>query len=227
MKFIRWRSCDTEIVCMTKPHSWPTTVYQMSQENSPPPPEFKLFIGKVPSETTQEELLALFENYGKTQSCKLLPSKKSISSYGYVIYNTKEEADNAIAALHGHELHGRNIRVVYADPSSHDKRRRDDDRFTNYGDPRDRRRIEEEYDYRRRPRSPRRERSPIIERIHPEILRIGEEIERIEDNFEFVKDDINARRNIRSNLEYVRKSITRLYSIREELEDFFARYDRR
>jgi len=70
----------------------------------------KIFVGNIPSETTVEELRALFECYGAVQECDI------IRHYGFVHMESAEEAGRAIAALHQYELHGQRLNVAESRP---------------------------------------------------------------------------------------------------------------
>ncbi|XP_078058919.1 RNA-binding protein 4B-like isoform X2 [Mustelus asterias] len=70
----------------------------------------KIFVGNIPSETTVEELRALFECYGAVRECDI------IRHYGFVHMESAEEAGRAIAALHQYELHGQRLNVAESRP---------------------------------------------------------------------------------------------------------------
>ncbi|XP_072345498.1 RNA-binding protein 4B-like [Scyliorhinus torazame] len=70
----------------------------------------KIFVGNIPSESTVEELKALFEYYGAVRECDI------IRHYGFVHMEGAEEAAQAIAALHQYELHGQKLNVAESRP---------------------------------------------------------------------------------------------------------------
>ncbi len=64
----------------------------------------RVFIGNLPSEkVTRLEVEKLFSSYGKLLGVSLH------KSYGFVQYEKEEEAKKAVAAMHGHHLHGLNL----------------------------------------------------------------------------------------------------------------------
>ncbi|NXI42322.1 RBM4B protein, partial [Galbula dea] len=65
----------------------------------------KLFIGNLPREATEQEIRALFEQYGKVLECDI------IKNYGFVHIEDKTAAEDAIRNLHHHKLHGVCINV--------------------------------------------------------------------------------------------------------------------
>ncbi|XP_056657244.1 RNA-binding protein 14 isoform X4 [Monodelphis domestica] len=65
----------------------------------------KLFIGNLPREATEQEIRALFEQYGKVLECDI------IKNYGFVHIEDKTAAEDAIRNLHHYKLHGVNINV--------------------------------------------------------------------------------------------------------------------
>ncbi|XP_055036078.2 uncharacterized protein [Misgurnus anguillicaudatus] len=68
----------------------------------------KIFVGNVASETTEDELRALFESYGPVSDCDIL------KNYGFVHMDEEVSAQKAVSALHKHELNGSRITVEYA-----------------------------------------------------------------------------------------------------------------
>jgi RNA recognition motif-containing protein len=78
----------------------------------------KLFVGRLSSRTTQEDLEALFKKYGviKKLNVKL--------GYAFVDYEENHEAEDAIAALNGTNVDDSNI-VVEISKGPRDPRDRD------------------------------------------------------------------------------------------------------
>ena len=66
----------------------------------------KLLIRNLARTTTEEELRALFEAYGKVQSCSLVLDKKS------------DRSKAAVKNLNGKDVDGNSIRVKKAQPKS-------------------------------------------------------------------------------------------------------------
>lgn len=76
----------------------------------------KLFVGSLPWSVKDEDLKAAFEAHGKVISAKVITDRQSGRSKGYGFVEMAEEADatNAIEALNGKDLNGRNIVVSEA-----------------------------------------------------------------------------------------------------------------
>ncbi|XP_043931624.1 RNA-binding protein 4.1-like [Protopterus annectens] len=60
----------------------------------------KIFVGNIPSGTTQEELKELFEKYGQVNECDIL------RNYGFVHMEKEDEAQKAISSLHKSSFKG-------------------------------------------------------------------------------------------------------------------------
>ncbi len=72
----------------------------------------KLFVGNLSYQLTEEEFKNTFEPYGSIKNLRLLTNK----GFGFVEYETLEEAQKAIENLNGKELKGRPMRVELAKP---------------------------------------------------------------------------------------------------------------
>lgn len=66
----------------------------------------KLFVGNVPDSCTEDDLKEAFEKYGPVVEHAIK------RNYGFVHFENKEDAENAIKALHESELKGNVIRVL-------------------------------------------------------------------------------------------------------------------
>ena len=77
-----------------------------------------IFVGNLSFRTTQEELHQIFANYGAVERVNLVTDRDSGQSRGFafVEMTNPNEAEAAINALNGTELHGRNINVNVARP---------------------------------------------------------------------------------------------------------------
>lgn len=77
----------------------------------------KLLIRNLSRTTTEVELKALFEAYGKVQSCSLvMDSKTGLSKgFGFVEMPKPGEAKAAMKSTNGSELNGSTIRVKKAE----------------------------------------------------------------------------------------------------------------
>jgi RNA recognition motif-containing protein len=78
----------------------------------------KLYVGSLPYSTTEQELSELFSQYGSVQSAKVITDRYTGQSrgFGFVEMSTGEEAQKAIAALHGSDMGGRTLVVNEARP---------------------------------------------------------------------------------------------------------------
>lgn len=78
----------------------------------------KLLIRNLARSTTETELHALFEPYGRVQSCTLVMDKLSGRSKGFGFVNMPRpgEAKAAMKNLNRRELDGNRIRVKKASP---------------------------------------------------------------------------------------------------------------
>jgi len=76
----------------------------------------KLFVGSLPWSVNDDALKAAFEAHGKVVSAKVITDRQSGRSkgYGFVEMAEESEASNAIQALNGKDLDGRNIVVSEA-----------------------------------------------------------------------------------------------------------------
>lgn len=79
-----------------------------------------LFIGNLPYSATEEQLKEFFSQAGNVESARIVMDKFTGRSrgFGFVEYSTEEEAQNAIATLHGKDLAGRAVTVTEARPKA-------------------------------------------------------------------------------------------------------------
>lgn len=77
----------------------------------------KLLIRNLARSTTENEIKALFEAYGKVQSCTLVTDKSSGGSkgFGFVEMPKSGEAKAAMKNLNGKDVAGNKIRVKKAE----------------------------------------------------------------------------------------------------------------
>jgi len=78
----------------------------------------KLFVGNLSFNTTEGDVLNMFQGAGKVTSCELIVDKFTSKSRGFafVQMETQEEANKAIAEFNGKELDGRALTVNEAKP---------------------------------------------------------------------------------------------------------------
>jgi len=77
----------------------------------------KLYIGNIPFTSTEADLRAAFERHGEVSSVNVITDRESGRSRGFAFVEMDDAsaADDAIRALDGSDLGGRNIRVNEAE----------------------------------------------------------------------------------------------------------------
>ncbi len=78
----------------------------------------KLFVGNLSFDTTENDLQDAFAAHGTVTEANLMLDRMTNRprGFGFVTMSTDEEAQKAIAALNGKELHGRALTVNVARP---------------------------------------------------------------------------------------------------------------
>lgn len=77
-----------------------------------------IYVGNLPYGVTEDDLKSMFVEFGVTESVKIISDRSSGQSkgFGFVDMPNNSEADQAIKALNGKFMNGRNIKVNPADP---------------------------------------------------------------------------------------------------------------
>ena len=77
---------------------------------------YNLFVGGLPFSTTEDELKAMFSEYGTVSGVKIPLDRETNRSrgFGFVEFEDEGEGKAAEAALNGKEIDGRNIQVNQA-----------------------------------------------------------------------------------------------------------------
>lgn len=85
----------------------------------------KLFVGGLPWATTDEGLRKAFEGFGLIAEANVVRERDSGRSrgFGFVTFESADDAKTALDAMNGQEFEGRELRVDIAQSSP---RRRDD-----------------------------------------------------------------------------------------------------
>jgi len=80
--------------------------------------ENKLYVGNLPYSFSDHDMERTFGEFGSVNSAKVIMDRDSGRSkgFGFVEMATAAEATAAIAALHGHDLGGRDMVVNIAKP---------------------------------------------------------------------------------------------------------------
>ncbi|HVJ83264.1 MAG TPA: RNA-binding protein [Planctomycetia bacterium] len=76
----------------------------------------KIYVGNLSFEATESDLRELFQSHGAISSVKVAVDRMTGQSRGFGFVEMAEGADEAIAALDGAALKGRNLRVNEARP---------------------------------------------------------------------------------------------------------------
>ena len=78
----------------------------------------KLYVGNLTYDTTEDNLVELFSEYGEVLSAQIIIDRDTNRSkgFGFVEMATGEEAQKAITALNGTQLDGRTLTVNEARP---------------------------------------------------------------------------------------------------------------
>ncbi|KAJ3687503.1 hypothetical protein LUZ61_016667 [Rhynchospora tenuis] len=78
---------------------------------------FTVYVGNLPWSVDEARLEQVFSEYGKVVTARVMYDRESGRSrgFGFVSMETKEEIDDAIAALDGQDLDGRAVRVNIAE----------------------------------------------------------------------------------------------------------------
>jgi len=82
----------------------------------------KLYVGNLPFETDEDALRELFEQHGPTSSVRVITDRDTGRSrgFGFVEFESDDNAEAALQALDGKDMGGRALRVNEAQ----DKERR-------------------------------------------------------------------------------------------------------
>lgn len=77
----------------------------------------KLYVGNMPFSMSEEDLRTLFAQHGEVQSCNVIMDRNTGRPRGFgFIEMSDDDAKKAMAALHEHEVDGRNLNVNEAKP---------------------------------------------------------------------------------------------------------------
>jgi RNA recognition motif-containing protein len=79
-----------------------------------------LFVGNMSFQTTEADLLALFNPFGQVTRARVVTDRETGRARGFAFVEmpNDDEADKAVAALNGKEMGGRSLKVNEARPKS-------------------------------------------------------------------------------------------------------------
>ena len=79
-----------------------------------------VFVGNLSFQTTQDDLNSIFSQYGAVERVNVVTDRTTGQSRGFafVEMSNRSEAESAISALNGTDLHGRTLNVNEARPKS-------------------------------------------------------------------------------------------------------------
>ena len=76
----------------------------------------KLYVGNISFQTTSDDLVAAFSQYGTVLGAQIVSDRETGRSRGFAFVEMHEGGDEAIAALSGAQLGGRTLTVNEAKP---------------------------------------------------------------------------------------------------------------
>ena len=76
----------------------------------------KLYVGNLPFQTTSDDLVQAFSQYGTVLGAQIVADRETGRSRGFAFVEMHDGADEAIAALNGAQLSGRTLTVNEAKP---------------------------------------------------------------------------------------------------------------
>lgn len=90
---------------------------QPQNPSAPRPPSRVVFVGNIPWDRTETELIEVFRSVGPVVAFRLLFDRDTGKSrgYGFCEYEDEETASSAIRNLNGYDLGGRQLRIDYAE----------------------------------------------------------------------------------------------------------------
>jgi RNA recognition motif-containing protein len=76
----------------------------------------KLYVGNLSFQTTSDDLLSVFSQYGEVASAQVVMDRETGRSRGFAFVEMSSGAEQAIQAMNGAELQGRTLTVNEAKP---------------------------------------------------------------------------------------------------------------
>lgn len=76
----------------------------------------KLYVGNLPYDTTEDQLIDVFSEYGEVVSAQIMIDRETNRSRGFGFIEMKTGSQEAIEALNGQDFQGRSLTVNEARP---------------------------------------------------------------------------------------------------------------
>ncbi|HET6574580.1 MAG TPA: RNA-binding protein [Fimbriiglobus sp.] len=76
----------------------------------------KLYVGNIAFQTTNDDLVTAFSQYGTVTSAEVITDRETGRSRGFAFVEMSDGAEEAVAALNGAQLGGRTLTVNEAKP---------------------------------------------------------------------------------------------------------------
>ncbi|KAL1188559.1 Organelle RRM domain-containing protein 2 [Cardamine amara subsp. amara] len=114
----------------SKPCSHLRTISCVAGEaSSPSTPISSVFVKGLPDSVSEGRLRKVFSEFGEVSNVKIITNERTRQSlgYGYVWYNSKEDAQLAVEAMNGKFFDGRFILVKFGQPGLSRRRRPNSD----------------------------------------------------------------------------------------------------
>eukprot|EP00009_Paramoeba_aestuarina_P017433 CAMPEP_0201527162 /NCGR_PEP_ID=MMETSP0161_2-20130828/34236_1 /ASSEMBLY_ACC=CAM_ASM_000251 /TAXON_ID=180227 /ORGANISM="Neoparamoeba aestuarina, Strain SoJaBio B1-5/56/2" /LENGTH=98 /DNA_ID=CAMNT_0047927857 /DNA_START=66 /DNA_END=359 /DNA_ORIENTATION=+ len=77
--------------------------------------ERKVFVGNIPYDATEEQLIEVFREAGPVSNFRLISENGRPKGFGFCEYKDPETAMSARRNLNGYEMNGRALRVDFPD----------------------------------------------------------------------------------------------------------------
>lgn len=89
---------------------------QQQSQNQQPEAIRNLIVNYIPSAIDEGQLRQLFENYGPTESVRIIRDRETKQSrgFGFVKYQCASAAFNAIQYLNGYQVSNKRLKIAYA-----------------------------------------------------------------------------------------------------------------
>ncbi|KAJ1340551.1 hypothetical protein BSLG_004645 [Batrachochytrium salamandrivorans] len=87
--------------------------YDLSTLPQPMPLNTRLYISNVSELVSEDDIIALFETFGKVEACSLIPNmlNRQHKTFGYVQYASSDSVNVAVTTMNNFELGGRTLCV--------------------------------------------------------------------------------------------------------------------